>query len=43
MVEGNTMGLSQNELSRLETAVVYLDIWNMKRGQSVLKTRWDKV
>lgn len=42
-VEGISFGLAPNELARLETSVVYLDIWDMKRGQSVLRTRWDKV
>lgn len=42
-VEGFSFALSQHELARLETSVVFLDIWDMKRGQSVLRTRWDKV
>lgn len=41
--EGSTFPMSQIELSRLESGVVYLDIWDMKRGQSVLRSRWDKV
>jgi len=42
-VEGYSFGMSQNELARLATGVVFLDIRDMKRGQSVLKTRWEKV
>ncbi|KAK7601243.1 hypothetical protein V9T40_008684 [Parthenolecanium corni] len=41
--EGSTFPMSQIELSRLESGVVYLDIWDMKRGQSVLRSRWDKI
>lgn len=41
--EGSTFPMSHVELSRLESGVVYLDIWDMKRGQSVLRSRWDKV
>ncbi|XP_065200014.1 dorsal-ventral patterning protein Sog [Planococcus citri] len=42
-VEGHTFGLSQLELLRLETGVVFLDVWDKKYGQSVLRTRWEKV
>jgi hypothetical protein len=42
-VEGYSFGMSQSELARLESGVVFLDIRDMKKGQSVLKTRWEKV
>ncbi len=42
-VEGYSIGLSQKELVRLESSIVYLDIWDMIRGQSLMRTRWDKV
>lgn len=42
-LDGHTLGLTQFELLRLESGVVFLDVWDKKYGQSVLRTRWDKV
>lgn len=41
--EGYTIGLSQEELSRLNANIVHVDLWDPKLGQSVLKTEWPHV
>ncbi|VVC28266.1 Chordin,CHRD,VWFC domain [Cinara cedri] len=41
--EGYTIGLSQEELSRLNVNIVHVDLWDPKLGQSVLKTEWKYV
>lgn len=42
-VEGYIFGLAHLELLRLETGIVYLDLWDMKQGHSLLRTQWKKV
>jgi hypothetical protein len=41
--EGYTIGLSQEELLRLNTNIVHVDLWDPKLGQSILKTEWKHV
>lgn len=42
-LEGYTIGLSQEELLRLNVNIVHVDLWDPKLGQSVLKTEWKHV
>lgn len=42
-LEGFTIGLSQDELSRLNANIVHVDLWDPKLGQSILKTLWKYV
>lgn len=42
-LEGYTIGLSQEELLRLNVNVVHVDLWDPKLGQSILKTEWKYV
>ncbi|XP_050434445.1 dorsal-ventral patterning protein Sog isoform X2 [Adelges cooleyi] len=41
--EGYVIGLSQEELLRLNVNLVTVDLWDPKLGQSVLKTEWKHV
>lgn len=43
MFEGYTIGLSQEELLRLNVNIVHMDLWDPKLGQSILKTEWKYV
>ncbi|CAH0381797.1 unnamed protein product [Bemisia tabaci] len=42
-MEGTTVGLSQDELLRLEAGVVYFDIRSSKTGATILKGHWKQV
>lgn len=42
-LEGYTIGLSQEELLRLNINIVHVDLWDPKLGQSILKTEWKHV
>ncbi|XP_050546492.1 dorsal-ventral patterning protein Sog isoform X2 [Daktulosphaira vitifoliae] len=41
--EGYIIGLSQEELLRLNINLVHVDLWDPKLGQSILKTEWKHV
>lgn len=42
-LEGYTIGLSQEELLRLNVNIVHIVLWDPKLGQSILKTEWKYV